>query len=89
MLYRVIQETVNNVIKHAAASSLDIQLSKDEDGINAMIEDNGKGFSVPQADLSNGMGLKNIMSRVTYLKGSVDVSSEPGRGTLVAIHIPL
>lgn len=89
VLYRVIQEIVNNVIKHSAASSLDIQLSKDEEGINAMIEDNGRGFVVQQADMSNGMGLKNIMSRVTYLKGSVDVSSEPGRGTLVAIHIPL
>lgn len=89
VLYRVIQETVNNVIKHAAASSLDIQLSKDEDGINATIEDDGKGFSVPHADLAQGMGLKNMMSRVAFLKGSVDVSSEPGKGTLVAIHIPL
>ncbi len=89
VLYRVIQESVNNVIKHAAASSLDIQLSKDEAGINAMIEDDGKGFSAGEADLSNGMGLKNMMSRVAYLKGTVDVSSEPGSGTLVAIHIPL
>ncbi|MES3016382.1 MAG: tetratricopeptide repeat protein [Bacteroidota bacterium] len=89
VLYRVIQESVNNVIKHASASSLDIQLSKDEDGINAMIEDNGKGFLTRTSDASSGMGLKNMISRVTYLRGSVDVSSEPGKGTLVAIHIPL
>ena len=89
VLYRVIQESVNNVIKHAGASSLDIQLSRDEEGINVMIEDNGVGFSVEKQDASHGMGLKNIISRVNYLKGSVEVSSEPGKGTLVAIHIPL
>ncbi len=88
VLYRIIQESVNNVIKHAEASSLDIQLSRDEDGINAMIEDNGKGFSIPNSDTYYGMGLKNIISRVNYLKGAVEISSEPGKGTLVAIHIP-
>ncbi len=89
VLYRVIQESVNNVIKHSGATILDIQLSRDEDGINAMIEDNGIGFMVQTSDTISGMGLKNIISRVNYLKGSVDVSSEPGKGTLVAIHIPL
>ncbi|RZL47786.1 MAG: tetratricopeptide repeat protein [Pedobacter sp.] len=89
VLYRVIQETVNNVIKHAEANSLDIQLTKDEDGINAMIEDNGKGFDASQLEKFEGIGLKNIRSRVEYLKGNVDFSSTPGAGTLVAIHIPL
>jgi two-component system NarL family sensor kinase len=89
VLYRVVQESVNNVIKHSGASSLDIQLTKDEDGINAMIEDNGKGFNAQEAESFAGMGLKNIQSRVNYLKGTVDFSSEPGKGTLVAIHIPL
>lgn len=89
VLYRIIQESVNNVIKHAKANSLDIQLNKDADGIEAMIEDNGKGFDTNLAENFNGLGLKNIISRVAYLKGSVDFSSEPGRGTLVAIHIPL
>lgn len=89
VLYRVIQETVNNVIKHAGANSLDIQLTKDEDGINAMVEDNGKGFDASQLEKFEGIGLKNIRSRVEYLKGSVDFSSNPGTGTLVAIHIPL
>lgn len=88
VLYRIIQESVNNVIKHAEASSLDIQLSRDEDGINVMIEDNGKGFSQAHSETAHGMGLKNIISRVNYLKGTVEISSEPGKGTLVAIHIP-
>jgi len=88
VLYRVIQEAVNNVIKHANAHILDIQLSKDEEGINAMIEDNGTGFDVLQLDRFEGIGLKNISSRVAYLKGTVDFSSRPGKGTLVAIFIP-
>ena len=89
VLYRVIQEAVNNVIKHAEANTLDIQLSKDKEGINAMIEDNGKGFDSANLEKFEGIGLKNIRSRVEYLKGQVDFSSTQGAGTLVAIYIPL
>ncbi|MES2650928.1 MAG: sensor histidine kinase [Bacteroidota bacterium] len=89
VLYRVIQEAVNNVIKHAEANTLDIQLSKDNEGINAMIEDNGKGFDSTGLEKFEGIGLKNIKSRVEYLKGQVDFSSTQGGGTLVAIFIPL
>lgn len=89
VLYRVIQETVNNVIKHAEANILDIQLTKDEEGINVMIEDNGKGFDSNALNKFEGIGLKNIRSRVEYLKGQVDFSSSQGAGTLVAIYIPL
>ncbi|MBB2146466.1 tetratricopeptide repeat protein [Pedobacter sp. LMG 31464] len=88
VLYRVIQEAVNNVIKHAKANSLDIQLTKDEEGINAMIEDNGKGFDITQLEKFEGIGLKNIRTRVIYLNGTVDFSSKPGQGTLIAIFIP-
>jgi signal transduction histidine kinase len=88
VLYRVIQETVNNVIKHARASKLDIQLVKDEDGISATIEDNGQGFDSSKIKGKEGIGLKNILSRVEFLKGTVDFDSSPGKGTLVAIHIP-
>ncbi|RZL16590.1 MAG: tetratricopeptide repeat protein [Pedobacter sp.] len=89
VLYRVIQETVNNVIKHAGANILDIQLSRDEEGVNVMIEDNGKGFDIAQIEKFQGIGLKNIRSRIAYLKGTVDFSSSPGNGTLVAIFIPI
>lgn len=88
VLYRVIQECVNNVIKHSGASMLDISLIKDKDGIAVTIEDNGKGFDTSNAALFEGIGLKNIKSRVEYLKGSVEFDSQPGQGTLVAIHIP-
>jgi two-component system NarL family sensor kinase len=88
VLYRVIQETVNNVIKHSGANMLDIQLNKDEDGVNAMIEDNGQGFDTAQIEKFEGIGLKNIRTRVNFLKGTVDFSSRIGNGTLIAIFIP-
>lgn len=89
VLYRVVQECVNNVIKHSGASTLDISVVKDKDSINATIEDNGKGFDTGDKEKFEGIGLKNIITRVEYLKGTVDFDSAPGRGTLVAIHIPI
>ena len=89
VLYRVIQECVNNVIKHSGANILDISLIKDVDGIAATIEDNGKGFNTKDKQKFEGIGLKNILSRVEFLKGTVDFDSSPGNGTLVAIHVPL
>lgn len=87
--YRVIQECVNNVIKHSGADTLDISLIKDADGISATIEDNGKGFNTGDLTKFEGIGLKNIRSRISYLKGTVDFDSMPGKGTLVAIHVPV
>jgi two-component system, NarL family, sensor kinase len=89
VLYRIIQECVNNVIKHSGANELDISLIKDADGIAATIEDNGKGFTVNAKQEGEGIGLKNIKTRIEYLKGTVDFDSAPGKGTLVAIHVPL
>ncbi len=89
VLYRVIQECVNNTIKHAGASSLDISMIKDKDGISGTIEDNGKGFDCSDKTKFEGIGLKNIISRIEYLKGTVDFDSAPGRGTVVAWHVPL
>lgn len=88
ILYRVIQECVNNVIKHAEASRLDISVLKDKQGISATIEDNGKGFDIGDKDRFEGIGLKNIITRIEYLKGIVDFDSSPGRGTLVALNVP-
>ncbi len=89
VLYRVIQECVNNVIKHSGANALDISLIRDEDGIAATIEDNGRGFVIKDKEKIEGIGLKNIRSRIQFLKGTVDFDSTPGNGTLVAIHVPL
>lgn len=89
VLYRVIQECVNNVIKHAHATTLDISLIKDADGISATIEDNGDGFDTGKINGFEGIGLKNIQSRINYLKGTVEWDSSVGKGTLVAIHVTI
>jgi signal transduction histidine kinase len=88
VLYRVIQECVNNVLKHSGANHLDISLIKDADGIVATIEDNGLGFDLSTKENFEGIGLKNIISRITYLKGTLDFDSKPGKGTVIAIHVP-
>lgn len=88
MLYRVLQECVNNVIKHAGASRLDISIIRDEEGISATVEDNGNGFDAGRKETFDGIGLKNITTRVEYLKGTVDFDSRPGQGTVVTINIP-
>lgn len=88
VLYRVIQECVNNVIRHAAATRLTISLIKDEDGMSVTVEDNGKGFDAHNTENVSGIGLQNIESRITYLNGTVEWDSAPGKGTVVTIHIP-
>jgi signal transduction histidine kinase len=89
VLYRVIQETVNNVIKHAQANQLDISLIKDKDGLSCTIEDNGVGFNTTTVAQTEGIGLKNIKARITYLGGTVEWDSSANKGTLVAIHVPV
>lgn len=89
VLYRVIQECVNNVIKHSGADTLDITIINDNKEITATIEDNGKGFDVNNEEHLQGIGLRNIRTRVEYLRGSVEIHSTQGQGTLVAVHVPL
>jgi two-component system, NarL family, sensor kinase len=89
VLYRVIQECVNNTVKHAHATELDISIHHAESGIDILIEDNGKGFDTSLVkENENGLGLQNIRSRISFLKGTVHWDSSPGNGTVVAIHIP-
>jgi signal transduction histidine kinase len=89
ILYRVLQESVNNVMKHAHADRLDISLIRSDESISLTIEDNGKGFDTTNPDIFKGMGLNNLRSRINFLKGKVEFDSQVNRGTLVSIYIPL
>ena len=89
ILYRVLQECVNNVMKHAEASRLDISMMRDEQTISVTIEDNGKGFNTGNPGSYEGIGLKNIQTRISFLKGKIEMDSHPGKGTLLSIYIPL
>ena len=83
IVYRIIQELLNNILKHAAASEAFIQLIRDNDRLNIVVEDNGKGFDTALLENSKGAGWVSIRSRVEYLKGELDIHSEPGKGVLI------
>ncbi len=89
MLYRIIQESVNNTIKYAQASQITIQLSADSTEISLLMEDNGKGFDIEEAKRKGGIGLKNMQLRTNYLKGTLDIESSLKIGTTIIIEIPL
>jgi signal transduction histidine kinase len=89
-LYRIIQEWVNNVIKYADASTIDVQIVGYEEEISVIVEDNGKGFDTSVLERSVGNGWKNIRSRVNLIKGSVEIDSRPERrGTTLMIKVPV
>ncbi|MEB0248799.1 ATP-binding protein, partial [Mucilaginibacter sp. 5B2] len=88
VLYRVVQECVNNVIKHSKANRLNINLTSEEDNIFVTIEDTGIGFNTNNKMKFEGIGLKyHHPGRVP--ESTVDISSDQNKGTLIAINIPL
>lgn len=88
-LYKIIQELVGNALKHAKASTLSISLTKQENALNIMVEDDGVGFDTSKIGEKDGIGLKNIAFRTTDLGGTCHFDSVRGRGTNVIIDIPL
>ncbi|MEO6454814.1 MAG: sensor histidine kinase [Ginsengibacter sp.] len=86
IIYRIVQELLNNVIKHAAATEAFVQLIKEGSRLNVVVEDNGKGFDVNLPETNKGAGLTNVRSRVEYLKGQLDIHADTGKGTLVNIE---
>lgn len=85
-IYRIIQELLNNAVKHSKAKEILVQLSKQEEELVILFEDDGVGFD-PENLQRVGMGLENIKSRVNYLKGNVHIDSQIGKGTTFLIHI--
>ncbi|MCC2548067.1 sensor histidine kinase [Hymenobacter sp. BT175] len=89
VLFRVIQELVQNIIKHARATELTLQLIRHEDMLSVLVEDNGVGFSPGSTADDGGIGLQNVESRMAYLGGRALFDSTPGRGTTVTLEVPL
>lgn len=87
MLFRVTQEQVNNVIRHANATRLEIRLESDAEFITLSINDNGQGFDVQ--NYKKGLGFKNIANRVGLFNGKVDKESSPGSGCTLTVHVPV
>ncbi|MFS0489265.1 ATP-binding protein [Leadbetterella byssophila] len=85
-VYRIVQELVNNAVKHADAENILVQVLKREQSISITVEDDGKGFDAERWEESPTAGLKNILSRVNYLGGSMDIKSVPEKGTSIYIE---
>jgi signal transduction histidine kinase len=86
-IYRICQELVQNVIKHAKATALRIQIILHNDSLNLMVEDNGVGLM--RDSMSRGFGFGTIQSNVDLLKGTFGIESQPGKGCLVLIDLPI
>jgi len=87
-IYRIVQELVNNSIKHAQANQVIVQLTLDKNLLSLTVEDDGKGFDTRMLEQASGIGWENIKSRVAFLKGTVHLQSEGG-GTSVLIEFPV
>ncbi len=88
-LFRMVQELLQNVVRHASATSAIVQVSCHEGMIALTVEDNGRGFDMAQLRSFRGIGLKNVESRVKSMKGRLDIRSQPGKGTSVLVEVPL
>jgi PAS domain S-box-containing protein len=89
-LYRIVQEAVNNALKHSAAQVINVQLNIDDDHIQLMIEDDGQGFNKDSRyDLSRHHGLMNMRDRAEIMNGTLTIESDESRGTLIIVDAPL
>jgi signal transduction histidine kinase len=86
-IYRIVQELVNNIMKHAAAKTAIVQVTRSNGQLSVTVEDDGKGFDTVILQGAKGIGWTNIQSRIDFLKGTLDVQSAEGKGT--SVHIEL
>ncbi len=87
-LFRIVQESLNNIVRHAAAHKVHITLSHHEGEIRLLMEDDGKGFNAARVDHAAHFGLLGISERVTALGGALEIDSSPGAGTRLSVTLP-
>ena len=86
-LYRIIQESLQNINKYANANTIKVELRKKDDGLFLSIKDDGVGFDVNKA--KRGIGIQNIQSRTKECNGNVDITSSRGKGTTITVMVPI
>ena len=87
-LYRVVQEALTNIVKHADARNISVSIARRESGVAAVIEDDGSGFD-PRAARDEGVGLLGMRERLALIDGRLEIESRPGAGTTVVAEVPL
>jgi two-component system, NarL family, sensor kinase len=88
VIFRMIQELFQNILKHGNAENALIQLVGKEHDLSVTVEDDGEGFSFELLEKKKGIGFTNIKNRVVYLNGILDITSAPGKGTSINIELP-
>ena len=88
-MYRFIQETVTNALKHAKAKTLTVNITKHKNSVDVLIKDNGVGFDNVASVKQHSLGLKTIAERIRMLKGTLSIKSKKEEGTLVLAQIPI
>ena len=86
-LYRIVQELLANVLKHARATTVTLQILQDKGKLLLTVEDDGQGFH-PATATSDGIGLANVRTRVEVLHGTMHLDAAPDRGTFISIEVP-
>jgi signal transduction histidine kinase len=90
--YRIVQEALNNIAKHAEADRVEISVVRRDSKILASIQDNGKGFDLDKVlhpeSPERGFGIIGMQERVSLLGGQINIQSRPGSGTLIHIGVP-
>jgi two-component system, NarL family, sensor kinase len=89
ILFRIAQELLNNIVKHAEATQVLVQLIENDGRLNLTVEDNGKGFDPEKLRIAPGVGWLNIQSRVQYLGGTLDLRTQLGKGASVSIEVAI
>jgi two-component system, NarL family, sensor kinase len=89
IIFRIIQELVNNIMKHAQASEAIIQFNRDGNNLSITVEDNGRGFDINEAEDKRSMGIQTVKSRVVCLNGRMSIDSQNNVGTTVMIDLVL
>tara|TARA_R110000823_G_scaffold315703_1_gene450736 strand:- start:32702 stop:34405 length:1704 start_codon:yes stop_codon:yes gene_type:complete len=88
-LYRIVQELISNILKHSQAKEANIQLTKGDESVNLIVEDDGIGFDLKAVNKKTGIGLSNLKARVAKLNGNFHIDSGRGAGTTISIDIPI
>ena len=91
-LFRVIQESISNIIKHSGATEVILKVTRADKDIHVMMIDNGKGFDVNSREFTkaiSGFGLSGILERIKYMNGEIHIDSEIGKGTTIKFKIPI
>jgi len=90
-VYRIVQESLSNVVRHAGAETVFVGLERDDGTLEIIIRDDGRGFDLEHTldDSGRGLGLFGMQERASYFGGTVDIDTTPGRGTQVSVRIPI